>query len=319
MKIALKRAYEERVQLDREQEQEIRELYRELIEIVERDKERLSKDESVSASLKEWQLREIRVQLQRSLETVGTKVNGVVRQSMTTTSQQVVAANKDWLQRAGMPQIIVKAAYQNVPAEVVERVASGQLYKDNWTLSSAIWADIHTKQDDIWKIVAKGIALNKSSYDIAKDLESYVDPTARKQWDWNKVYPGVTTKIDYSAQRLARTAVSHAYQQAFDETVKPNPYIEAVQWNNAHSGRVCPLCIELAETDQYGLGEGVFPKGEEPLDHPNGMCYLTAVMVKSLTEIASDIHSWIAGAPNPALDVYARYLAPDYDEWFSNW
>ena len=95
--------------------------------------------------------------------------------------------------------------------------------------------------------------------------------------------------------------------------MKPNPFIEAVQWNNAHSGRVCPMCIELAETDQYGLGPGIFPKGEEPMDHPNGMCYLTAVMVKSMEEVATDIRSWMMGGSNPELDEYAKFLDPDFE------
>lgn len=313
MKFLLKHAYEQRVALDRQQEQEIREFYTGLIEIVEKNINNLSKKDNISSVMKENQLRNIKVQLQKSLETVGSKVNGVVRQSMTTTSKQVVKATKDFLGQIGMPKLLVRAAYQNVPTEVVERVASGQLYKGNWSLSKAIWADVKTKQSDINKVIAQGIALNKSSYDIAKDLEKYVDPNAKKEWDWGNVYPGTAKTVDYNAQRLARTAVTHAYQQAFDECVKPNPFVEAVQWNNAHSGRVCPLCVELAETDQYGLGEGVFPKGEEPLDHPNGMCYLTAVIVKDTEEIASDIRSWMMGGSNPELDAYAKFLDPDFE------
>ena len=313
MKFLLKKVYLERLILDKKQEREIKELYKELIDVVERDIRKLSTDENISAVIKTNQLQQIKAGLEKSLETVGTNVNGVVRQSMTTTSEQMVEASKQFLQEVGMPQLLIKPAFQYVPTAVVERVASGQLYQGNWSLSKAIWADVKEKQSDINKIIAKGIALNKSSYDIAKDLEQYVDPSAKKSWDWGKVYPGSAKQIDYNAQRLARTAVTHAYQQAFDECTKPNPFIEAVQWNNAHSGRVCPLCIELAETDQYGLGEGVFPKGEEPLDHPNGMCYLTAVMVKSMEEVATDIRSWMMGGSNPELDEFARFLDPDFD------
>lgn len=313
MNFLLKHAYEQRVALDEKQEKEIRSFYEELIKIVERDIQNLSTKDNISSIMKENQLRHIKESLQNSLKTVGSKVNGVVRQSMTTTSQQVVNAVKAHLSEVGMPKLLVKAAYQYVPTEVVERVASGQLYQGNWSLSKAIWADVTSKQSEINKIIAQGIALNKSSYDIAKDLEKYVDPNAKKDWDWSKAYPGTSKHIDYNAQRLARTAVTHAYQQAFDECVKPNPFVEAVQWNNAHSGRVCPFCIELAETDQYGLGEGIFPKGEEPLDHPNGMCYLTAVIVKSMEEVATDIRSWMMGGSNPELDEYAKFLDPDFE------
>lgn len=313
MNFLLTHAYEQRLELDKEQEKEIREFYDDLIKIVERDIQNLSTEENISSIIKGNQLRHIKEGLQNSLATVGLKVNGVVRQSMITTSQQVVDATKSFLTDVGMPKLLIKPAYQYVPAEIVERVASGKLYQGNWSLSKAIWADVTNKQSEINKIIAQGIALNKSSYDIAKDLERYVDPSAKKDWNWSKVYPGVAREVDYNAQRLARTAVTHAYQQAFDECVKPNPFIEAVQWNNAHSGRVCPFCIELAETDQYGLGEGIFPKGEEPLDHPNGMCFLTAVMVKSMEEVATDIRSWVLGGSNPELDEYAKFLDPDFE------
>ena len=309
MNLQLRDVYRKRIQLDQDQQQEIKELYQELIEQIERELPRLSEKENISSVMKEQQLRKIEAELNRSLETIGLNVNGVVRQSMTTTSQQMVDATKDFLITSGMPKILVAPAYQNVPAAVVERVASGQLYEGNWSLSKAIWADVKSKQSEINKIIAKGIAMNKSAYEIAKDLESYVDPSAKKPWDWGKVYPGSTKQIDYNAQRLARTAVSHAYQQAFNECVAPNPFVEAVQWNNAHSGRVCHLCMELAETDQYGLGEGVFPKGEEPLDHPNGMCYMTVVLVDSLPNIASSIRDWVMGGSNPELDEYARFLS----------
>lgn len=310
--IQLRDVYKQRLELDQQQEEEIREMYCELIEVVEKDIHNLSDKTNISSVMREFQLQKIKNGLQRSLETVGVRVNGVVRQSMTTTSQQMVDATKIFLGNAGFPKPLIRPAYQNVPTAVIERVASGQLYEGDWTLSGAIWADVKSKQSEINRIIAQGIALNKSSYEIAKDLEMYVSPDAKKPWDWDKVYPGSSKKIDYNAQRLARTAVSHAYQQAFNECVKPNPFVEAVKWNNAHSGRVCPLCIELAETDQFGLGEGVFPKGEEPLDHPNGMCYLTAVIRKNMEEIATDIRSWMLGGSNPELDEYAKFLNPEW-------
>lgn len=314
MNIQLRDVYKKRLKLDQQQEQEIRTLYENLIQQIENELPKLSQDSNVSSQLKIQQLQRLKSQLSDSLKTVGKNVNGIVRQSMTTISQQTVGATKQFLASAGMPKALILPAYQFVPTTVVERVATGQLYDGNWSLSKAIWSDVTTKQSEINRIIAQGIAMNKSSYEIAKDLETYVNPKAKKPWDWNKVYPGSTKQIDYNAQRLARTAVSHAYQQAFNECVAPNPFVEAVQWNNAHSGRVCPLCIELAETDQFGLGEGIFPKGEEPLDHPNGMCFLTVVLTDTLSNIAKDIKSWMMGGENPELDAYAKFLNPDWEE-----
>lgn len=86
--------------------------------------------------------------------------------------------------------------------------------------------------------------MNKSAFDIAKDLEEYVDPKAKKSWDWKKVYPGVSSKIDYSAQRLARTMPAHAYQQSLEATVKNNPFIDGYIWHSGTGKRTCEICRE---------------------------------------------------------------------------
>ena len=41
---------------------------------------------------------------------------------------------------------------------------------------------------------------NEKSTIVAKDLEIYVNPNARKEWDWCKVYPKTNKKIYYNEQ-----------------------------------------------------------------------------------------------------------------------
>ena len=72
-----------------------------------------------------------------------------------------------------------------------------------------------------------------------------------------------------------------------------DPFVIGYRWltSNFH-GRVCDICRERAETDQYGLGTGVFPKDALPLDHPNGMCTFEAVMPDDMKTIAQKIGMW---------------------------
>ena len=100
-------------------------------------------------------------------------------------------------------------------------------------------------------------------------------------------------KIDYNALRLARTMISHAYQQSFENVNRNDPFVVGYRWltSNFH-GRVCEICRERSETDQFGLGVGVFPKDQLPLDHPNGMCTFEAVISDSMTDIARKIGQW---------------------------
>ena len=89
----------------------------------------------------------------------------------------------------------VRGAYSYIPRQQVLNIASGKLYGDNWSLSKAIWKNGIRTKSDIQNVVAKGLTENKPIKDIADDLMKYVDPTARKPWDWSKVYPGTAAKV----------------------------------------------------------------------------------------------------------------------------
>lgn len=185
--------------------------------------------------------------------------------------------------------------FSTVPKEMVEELMSGGIYKDFAGLSERIW-DYQRKYDwDIQTIINRGIVQQKPAYDLAKDLELYLRPDAKKPWNWGVVYPGVNRQVDYSAQRLARTAVTHAYQLSLQRATRDNPFVEGYRWHSSNSARVCPLCRERD-------GQ-VFEKDSLPLDHPNGMCVVTAEIPKSYEEIGRELGDWAAGkSDNPELD-----------------
>ncbi|MFR3483130.1 MAG: hypothetical protein ACLTXL_06365 [Clostridia bacterium] len=99
-----------------------------------------------------------------------------------------------------------------------------------------------------------------------------------KPWNWGVVYPGVNRQVDYNAQRLARTAVTHAYQLSLQRSTRDNPFVRGYRWHSSNSGRVCPLCRKQDGT--------VFEKVICPLDHPNGMCVVTAGNPQELRRLA---------------------------------
>lgn len=244
--------------------------------------------------------------------------NGVVR-SMTTVSEAVVYDTRTFLKYCGFKDSDIHEAFKFVPDQIVRNIITGNIYQDNWTLSKAIWGYNKQTQESLNKIISIGTAQGKSAVEIAKELEQYVDPSARKQaktiqsWRYDKagnkikdsVYFG---KIDYNALRLARTMISHAYQQSFENVNRNDPFVVGYRWltSNFH-GRVCEICRERSETDQFGLGVGVFPKDQLPLDHPNGMCTFEAVIPDSMTDIARKIGQWYQApiGTYPDIDKYA--------------
>lgn len=246
-----------------------------------------------SAPLQEAYLKELLNQVNTELNKIDGELQDGILSSMYAASDAYVHQSLDFLQAIGMP---IGGAYSHVPDDVVRSIASGKIYSDKWSLSTALWKNHMKVQSDVQKVVAQGVAENKSVYDIAKDLEKYVNPDARKAWDWSKVYPGTARKVDYNAQRLARTMISHAYQQSFVRSTQKNPFVTKYQWEASNSERVCEICEERD-------GQ-LYDKDDLPLDHPNGMCTYIAVMPDNLEEIADKLADWAHGEANPDIDAW---------------
>ena len=256
--------------------------------------------------------------------------NGIVR-NMRIVSESVVYDTRTFLKYCGFKESDINNAFRYVPEQVVSNIITGNVYQDDWSLSSAIWGYNKKTQEGLNKIISIGTAQGKGAYEVAKDIEQYVDPMAQKpsrviqktckarltdvragraQYVGQDIQDKFRFgKVDYNAQRLARTLISHAYQQTFQMVNENDPFVTAYKWitSNFH-GRVCEICRERAETDQYGLGEGVFPKDQLPLDHPNGMCTFEAVIPDSMVDIANRIGRWYESplGTDPELDRYAQ-------------
>lgn len=293
-KLNLRTAEQERVRLTAAQQKQIQRLYENAAKEVAKQAEQAPR--VPSDALRKQYLNQLQNQLNEELDKIRAEVESTVKDNMKKTAEAVVGDNIDFLKEVGMP---VQGAFSHVPDEVVRAVATGQLYGGKWSLSRALWKNTKRTQKDVQSVIAQGIAQNKSAYDIAKDLEKYVDPSAKKDWDWSKVYPGTVKKVDYSAQRLARTMVSHAYQQSFVKTTQKNPFVTKYKWVSS-GARTCEICAAR---------DGVeYSKTDLPLDHPNGMCTFIAVIEGSMTGIADRIADWALGGSDPELDLFARTL-----------
>lgn len=294
-KINLNTAEQTRVALTKQQEKRIAQIYKRASKYVA--KKAKSLPDTPSASLYKSQLNKLKKDLDKELKAAEQALKGEIKGNMQSAAQAVVDDNTKFLSDVGLT---IEGAYHRVPKEVVESVATGQLYEGKWSLSKALWKDHLRTRRDINEVVAEGIAANKSAYDIAKDLEKYLNPDARKDWDWSKVYPGTRRKVDYSAQRLARTMVSHAYQQAFVKTTKNNPFVTEYVWLSSGGARMCEICA-----DRDGKH---YSKDDLPLDHPNGMCTFEAVLSGSLTDIADRLADWATGKSDPEIDTWVKQL-----------
>ena len=280
-----------------EQAKQIQKMYEDSLKEV-KDKINLLTSKQ-STSNKAIQLKQLEAEINKAYSVISSRIETAIKNNSNIVLDAVLNDAKNL---AGKIGFTASAAYAKVPEKVIEKLVTGQIYQEGWTLSKALWKDENLMRQDIQNIVAKGIAGNKSTFEIAKTLEKYVDPNAAKPWDWGKVYPGSKQKIDYNAQRLARTMVNHAYQQGTVEVIKENPFIEKVRWLSALAvGRTCELCESRNNV--------LFDKDKVPLDHPNGLCTI-APEVEDLDDIAKKAKAW-KDAPDgtyPEIDTYAKSL-----------
>lgn len=285
-----------RVAVTKRNKAKIRALYRAAAKDIQKELDHLNSLPAlnVSGQMRTGYLRALQKRVNAALDNVDKDLSKIITDGMVYVAEGSVKDAQKFLSAVGMK---ITGAFSRVPQDVVAKVASGQVYESDWTLNKAIWGNSKKIHDDINKIVAKGIAQQKSAYDIGKDLEKYVTPGKAKPWDWGKVYPGTNKVIDYNAQRLSRTLVTHAYQQSLIDVSKNNPFLIGLKWESSNSSRVCEIC-----QDRDGQ---IYPIDDVPLDHPNGMCTQIAVFNKDLDTIANEL----------AEEAAEPLQSPEYQAW----
>lgn len=262
---------------------------------------------SQPAADKKLQMMKLRTALKREADYISEQVEKSIRTNIYVMSNYVVDAMYENLKNLGINSKALRASMASIPQNVVENIVSGSIYggAGNWRLSKAIWGDNNQTLSSLYKIVGGGIAQNKSIYEIANELSKYVNPRAAKQWNLKdakgvSIYP---KKVEYSAQRLARTLSQHAYQQSIVQTTLKNPMVLGIRWR-ANGSRVCDIC--KARDGQ------VYPKDELPLDHPNGMCVMEPIYIEDSDQM---IANWVNSPQGtyPSMDEWAKELGYEFD------
>lgn len=280
------------------QKKEIEQLYNKWADDIGKKAEYYKMKTTSSSVVSEMQLRSLEKQLRASSQVLSNEISSKIKSNMRIMADSVVSSNKDWLRSLGFSEKGLDIAFSHVPTEAIQTLVSGQVYRSGWSLSSRIWGNNEETLKDIYTVVAKGRAENLSVYEIAKELQTYVTPSAQLPWnmrmkDGQKIYH---RQVDYNAQRLARTLVQHTYQQSFALAARENPFITHVIWNS-NGSRACELCLERDGKK--------FKIDDVPLDHPNGMCTLVPDVDEKMFDKLAD---WVndEGRGDPEISEFAK-------------
>lgn len=215
-------------------------------------------------------------------------------------------------QMAGLDTSLVNDKFDDIIGklgmESVKNIIGGKIYKDGAGLSARIWQASAMSSNKIQEVIAAGLAQDMGAAKLSKLLQDYVNPTARKTWSNDKIrellgdgYAAWNKNLEYNALRLARTTLAHTATMSMRQAQKVNPYATKIMWHSVHAaGRTCSICEEMD-------GQ-VYDTDKCPLDHPNGMCYQTHEMEKSLEEMADELAAWCSGEEIERLDEWWKSI-----------
>lgn len=285
------------------QEREIRRFYTDAYEDIRKQTEYYQRFNDDTFATQRVRLNRLENEIRLRMDSIDSKTEKLVSSGVTSEVERVLQNNQTFLNNLGYTNYQLNPRFT---VSVADKVITGQIY-NGFGLSSSIWGNNAGRQRQIREIISRGILQGKSTAEIAKQLEQFVNPKRR-----SPVMSGTNSSIDYNAQRLARTSVQHAYQLAFVEATKDNPFIEAYRWITSGMSNVCQLCISREEDDEYGLGAGIYPKDALPLDHPNGNCTFEVVTSWSEEDARAAVMDWMFGEGdeelNEQLDKFAESL-----------
>lgn len=200
---------------------------------------------------------------------------------------------------------------------IVEQMIKGEVYKDGVGLDSRLWSATNASGRKIEDVIISCLARGISSAEASKIISQFAK-SGHHTWDKNKIREKLGDKyankygtggLDYEALRLMRTTNTHMAQLTVMNSDTVNPYNKFVKYHTGHAGsRTCSIC-----RDRDGK---IFPIHDAPLDHPNGLCWLSPIMSKdgktelSLADMVDDMNDYFDGKPNSG--VMTQWLGKSY-------
>lgn len=263
-------AWEARDSITKAQERVIRKLYNQWAREIREEAKNLSRVPGSTAQQRE--LTQLYYQLRSASKQLTTEINSSVNQNVTYMGSVVQRVNRAWLASLGFTPESIDRKFSRVKDMAIRNILTGNLYQGGHNLSERVWKITNGNLNDMYTIISRGIATNQSVYDIAKQLEKYVNPDAKTPWRiqrWTdasgrpKVGIIHNGTVDYNAQRLARTMIQHAYQQTLVALTRDNPFVRGYIWC-ADGNHPCSVCLDRNGTR--------YSADNMPLDHPNGQC-----------------------------------------------
>lgn len=295
-------AWQARDELSKRQLKEIRKIYNDWAKDIKEKAKQLQAKGNIEEARKAT---ELYYQIRTTSKQISAEINNTIKNGVQDMGDIVARVNQRWINSLGFTNESINTKFSPAKDLAIRNILTGNMYENGASLSDRVWKITDSNLKDIYGIISRGIAENTPIAEIAKQLEKYVNPSARLPWTVGQyTQNGVNKriiihnkKVDYNALRLARTMLQHAYQQSLVALTKDNPFVKGYIWH-ADGGHPCEVCE--ARDGQFYTAESM------PLDHPNGMCSFEVDI--DYDKAANNLSEWFK---NPI-------LYPDIERWAGN-
>lgn len=285
-------ARKEFLRLNKKQEKELLRIYQELA------KQLSSEIASCRTSSSEQYLREMEDLVQTFMNELNSKLNNVIKNNIRSSSQissitslaYYESITNDVKLRAMFNKSVI-----NTSANTVKKLIQGKYYEDGKTLDQRIWNITRKNAKDIDTLIKVNILRGANARELARQVDKYVHPL--KKTEAKTIVSGMSSKVSYQAQRLARTSISHSFAGSTIENAKNNPFNKGVRWNLSASHPKHDICDDYAGK--------VFKLDEAPLQHCNCLCYFTEEN-EDIDKAIQELKAWSNGKDNLKLDKWYK-------------
>lgn len=281
------------LKLNKSQEKELLKLYKDLAN-------QLSNEiATCRTTSQDTYLRKLNEIVQVNISQLNAKLNNMIKANVEASSQIAGAIENVYYQYITDDATLL-AMFKSMPInnarKIVSKLIQGNYYKDGKTLDHRLWNITQKNKNDINTFIKVNVLKGANARELAKQVDKYVNPT--KLLKAHVLEDGMSEKIAYQAQRLARTSIAHSFSETTIENTKTNPFNKGIKWNlsASHFARMhgkTDICDDYAGR--------VFKPNEVPLQHPNCLCYFTEEN-EDIDKVIKELKAWTKGENNPKLD-----------------
>ncbi len=297
-------ARKEFLKLNKKQERELLRIYKELA------KQLSNEISECRTSSQDAYLRKLNEIVQVNIKQLNSQLSEMIKVNIKASSQIASTVENSYYQSiTDNPTLsaMFNRMVLNTSKDTVKKLIQGKYYADGKTLDKRIWDVTRKNAKDIDTLIKVNVARGANARTLAKQVDKYVNPL--KRTEAKTVINGMSSRVSYQAQRLARTSITHSFAETTIENAKNNAFNKGIKWNlsSSHYQRQVVRWGEDICDDYAGR---IFKPDEYPLAHCNCLCYPTEENML-IDDAITRLKDWSDGTADRDLDEWMK----QFGEW----